>query len=98
MSLEVAFRRAARSEFDEATARYEAQRVGLGVEFTAEIDRCVALAAEHPQLYAVVRQNIRRVTANRFLFSIYFISEPRRIVVLSVFHGRRDPAIWQTRV
>jgi hypothetical protein len=52
MSLEVAFRRAARSEFDEATARYEAQRVGLGVEFTAEIDRCVALAAEHPQLYA----------------------------------------------
>ena len=32
-------------------------------EFIAEVERCVALAAEQPQLYAVVHKGMRRVTA-----------------------------------
>ena len=97
MSLQITFRRAARAEFIEAAAWYEAQRTNLGVDFIAEIERCIALASEQPQLYAVVEKNIRRVTARRFPFSIYFRAEARRIVVLAVFHGRRDPAIWKGR-
>ena len=97
MSLAVTFRRAARAEFLEAAARYEAQRANLGMEFIAEIERCVALAAEQPQVYAVIHKNTRRITARRFPFSIYFRAESRRIVVLAVFHGSRDPAVWQGR-
>jgi hypothetical protein len=48
MSLSVTFRRAARAEFIEAAAWYESQRPGLGVEFIAEIERCVDAAAERP--------------------------------------------------
>lgn len=97
MSLPVTFHRAARAEFIEAAAWYEAQRSNLGVEFITEIERCVALAAEQPQLYAVVHKNIRRVTAERFPYSVYFRVEQRRLVVLAVFHGSRNPVIWQTR-
>lgn len=97
MSLAVTFRRAARSEFVEAAARYETQHPGLGVAFIAEIERCIALAAAQPQSYAVVHDNTRRVTARRFPFSVYFRSEARRIVVLAVFHSSRDPAVWQNR-
>ncbi len=46
MNLSVTFRRAARAEFIEAAAWYESQRPGLGVEFIAEIERCVDAAAE----------------------------------------------------
>jgi hypothetical protein len=46
MSLLVSFRRSARAEFIEAAARYESEREDLGVEFIAEIERCVAAAAE----------------------------------------------------
>lgn len=97
MTLAVRFHRAARGEFLEAAARYEAQRPGLGAEFISEVERCVGLAAEQPQLYAIVRKNTRRVTARRFPYSIYFRAESRRMVVLGVFHGSRDPAIWQGR-
>jgi plasmid stabilization system protein ParE len=55
------------------------------------------LAAEQPQLYALVHKGMRRVTAERFPYSIYFRAEARRIVVLAVFHGSRDPTIWQRR-
>ena len=79
MNLSVTFRRAARAEFIEAAACYESQRPRLGVEFIAEIERCVDAAAERPTTYAAIDK------------------EERRIVVLAVFHGRRNPVIWQER-
>lgn len=97
MTLPVAFRRAARAEFIEATAWYEAQRRNLGNEFIAEIDRCVAMAAEQPLLYAAIHKGTRRVTAERFPYSVYFHAEAQRVVVLAVFHSSRAPTIWQHR-
>jgi hypothetical protein len=73
MNLSVTFRRAARAEFIEAAAWYERKpRPGLGVEFIAEIERCVDAAAERPMTYAAIDNDGRRVVANRFPFSVYF--------------------------
>jgi hypothetical protein len=72
MSLSVSFRRSARAELIEAAARYESERQDLGVEFIAEIERCVAAAAERPMSYSAVYKDIRRVVAKRFPFSVYF--------------------------
>jgi len=69
----------------------------LGVEFIAEIERCVAAAAERPMTYSVVYKDVRRVVAKRFPFSVYFRAEAQRIVILAVFHGSRYPAIWRHR-
>jgi len=97
MSLPITFHRAASAEFIEASAWYETKRLGLAFEFMAEIDRCVSLASERPLQFAIVREGIRRVVANRFPYSVYFRAEQHRIVVLAVFHGSRDPAIWLSR-
>jgi plasmid stabilization system protein ParE len=95
MSLAVVFHRAASEEFIEASAWYESKRIGLALEFMAEIERCVAQASAHPLQFAVVREDIRRAIARRFPYSVYFRAEEKRIVVLAVFHGSRAPAIWQ---
>lgn len=97
MSLSVTFHRAASAEFIEASIWYESKRDGLALEFMAEIDRCVSLASEHPLQFAVIRDGIRRVVANRFPYCVYFRAEQDRIVVLAVFHGNRDPSIWLAR-
>jgi len=97
MSLPVSFHRAACAEFIEASAWYETKRVGLALEFIAEIERCVSRASEHPIQFSIIREEIRRVVAHRFPYSVYFRAEEHRIVVLAVFHGSRDPAIWQAR-
>ena len=97
MSLLITFHRAASAEFIEACAWYESKRLGLALEFMAEIDRCISLASKNPLQFAVVREDIRRIVANRFPYSVYFRTEEHRIVVLAVFHGSRDPAIWQSR-
>ena len=97
MSLLVSFRHSARAEFIEAAAWYESERQNLGIEFIAEIERCVAAAAERPMTYSAIYKDVRRIIARRFPFSVYFRAEAHRIVILAVFHGSRDPAIWQHR-
>jgi len=97
MSLPVTFHRAASAEFIAASAWYDTKRVGLAVEFIAEIDRCVSLASKHPLQFAVVREDVRRIVANRFPYSVYFREEKHRVVILAVFHASRAPAIWQER-
>ena len=72
MSLPITFHRAASAEFIEASAWYEGKRLGLALEFMAEIDRCVSLASEHPLQFTVVREDIRRVVANRFPYQRVF--------------------------
>lgn len=97
MTLLVSFRRAARAEFIEAAEWYEERQAKLGVQFIAEIGRCVGVAAEHPLIFGTVHHDIRRVVVNRFPYSIYYRPESSRIVVLAVFHASRDPSIWQHR-
>ena len=97
MTLPIAFNRAASAEFIEATAWYDSKRLGLGLEFIAEIDRCISLASINPLQFAIVKEDIRRVVANRFPYSVYFRADKSRIVVLAVFHGSRDPSIWKSR-
>lgn len=97
MSLPVSFHRAASAEFIEASIWYEGKRVGLGIEFIGEIERCISVASSEPLQFAVVRDDVRRVVAHRFPYSVYFRTEGNRLVVLAVFHANRNPAIWQAR-
>jgi plasmid stabilization system protein ParE len=97
MSLQVVFRNAARAEFDFSALRYEKQHLGLGTQFVAEINAALQLAATYPERFAIKHADIRRVPVRRFPYSVFYRIEPGRIVVLAVFHGRRNPRIWQTR-
>lgn len=97
MSLRVVFRVAARHEVEEAVTWYEQQRPGLGEEFLREIDEAILRAAGHPDQYPLVYADVRRAVARRFPYSVFFRIRDKRLVVLAVFHGRRDPTIWQAR-
>ena len=98
MNLRIVFRPAAKQEFDDAADRYNEQRPGLGEEFIVEIDQAVAKAAANPEHYPIVFGEVRRAVARRFPYSVYFRVRRNTMVVLSVFHGRRNPLIWQRRV
>lgn len=97
MTLRVVFRRAARAEFDAAALWYEARQSGLGAAFAAEINRAVELVSGNPERFPKIHGAIRCVHARRFPYSVYFLPESDRVVVLAVFHVRRDPRVWQTR-
>ena len=97
MTLPLAFRPEARAEFDESHEWYEAQRAGLGEEFDNAINAVLALIEKSPLRFSVVYKDVRRAIVPVFPFRIFYAVEEDRILVTSVFHTSRDPAVWQGR-
>ncbi|MFA7387599.1 MAG: type II toxin-antitoxin system RelE/ParE family toxin [Thiohalobacteraceae bacterium] len=98
MSRSVAFRRAAFRELVEAAEWHEERHAGLGTDFAAEINHAIELLKEHPERFPQMHKDVRCVRVRRFPYSVFFRIEPHRIVVLAVFHARRDPTVWQERL
>ena len=97
MTLRVVFLRAARAEFDAAALWYDARQAGLGMQFVSEINRVIDHASNHPERFPAKHLEIRCAQARRFPYSVFFHPGATRVVVLAVFHAKRDPAIWQAR-
>ena len=97
MILEPSFRRQAFLEYIAAQRWYEKQRFGLGVQFEVEIDHAISRACEAPRRFPEVLAQVRRIRVRRFPFVIYYKVRGRALIVLAVFHARREPAIWQKR-
>jgi toxin ParE1/3/4 len=97
MSLPVLLRRVAQAEFDEAASRYEQQRAGLGVSFTAAVRKALSTIGRQPELYAEVCDHTREALVHGYPYAIYYRPESEQIVILAVFHTSRDPSEWQRR-
>ena len=97
VSLPVVLRAEAAAEFDEAFDFYERQRPGLGVEFTAEVQRVFERIAASPQIHPTVLADVRKSVIRRFPYCVFYRAHASRIEVIAVFHTSRDPAIWQRR-
>jgi len=98
MSLPVVLIPEACDEFDEAFDWYQLQKAGLGIAFADRVQQVYDRISAAPEMYRIVRQDVRKAGVRRFPYSVYYRVEATRIVVLAVFHGKRDPRVWQARI
>jgi plasmid stabilization system protein ParE len=89
MSFSVVFRQIAKREFDDAISWYENRREGLGRDFSVAVEQLLGRIALSPNQFACVKGVVRRAVLRRFPYSIYFVVEADRILVLAIFHARR---------
>lgn len=85
------------AELDEAAAWYAARSRGLGAEFVRVVDAAFSAIQRNPLQFPLVHGKVRRVVLRRFPYAILFTEAEEVIVVLSVFHSRRDPKRWRSR-
>ena len=97
MSLPLVIRRKARIEFDEAFDWYERQHQGLGIEFAARVQAVFDSITAMPEMHAPVYRDARKALARPFPYSVIYRISGNRVVVLAVFHNKRDPGLWQSR-
>jgi plasmid stabilization system protein ParE len=97
MNLPVVFRPIAKQEMDESIEWYETQRAGLGAEFAQEVQTILARMASTSEEFGRIRGPIRRAILRRVPFTIQFLNEPNRIVLLAVFHGKHNPKHVESR-
>jgi len=65
--------------------------------FGAEVQAVLDTIAGRPDRYPVVVRDVREAPVARFPYCVYYRVRPGRVVVISVFHTSRDPAVWQSR-
>jgi plasmid stabilization system protein ParE len=97
MSLLIDFRLEAQAEFDEAFDWYEEQQPGLGVNFVNIVTNILEQISFMPQSCTIVFKDVRRAVVPKFPYSILYKIEANNIVVIAVFHSKRNPKIWQQR-
>lgn len=81
----------------EAYAWYEKQMPALGANFLLHVDAALRSVQRYPLQYPAIHRNARRCLMHRFPYGIIYVVEDKRIVVVAVFHAKRDPSVWQTR-
>jgi plasmid stabilization system protein ParE len=97
VSRSVVFRSSAVADIEEAYVWYESHRRGLGLQFMAELRKIEASIAERPEMFDVIRGQVRRAILRRFPYGVFFVVRPEFISVVAVLHHARDPRNWRRR-
>ena len=85
-------------ELTEAREWYSHQRDGLDAELMDCVDEALLRVVCNPQSFPIVYRDLRRVIVRRFPFAVFYSLTSDQILVTAVFHSRRDPELWQSRV
>jgi plasmid stabilization system protein ParE len=88
----------AESEMTDAYDWHEDRVSGLGSEFLLCVDAVFGAIQRNPQQFPLVHKIVRRAITRRFPYEVFFVEDNERIVVLSVFHAKRNPKSWQERI
>lgn len=88
----------AEADLTEAREWYSHQRKDLDAEFMQCVDGVLALIISHPNSFPVVYRTLRRAVVRRFPFAILYEVAADEIEVTAVFHSRRNPEFWQSRI
>jgi toxin ParE1/3/4 len=86
------------AELDQAIGYYEAQKIGLGLDFLAEIEQATHKIQQNPNLGAIYKNLVvRRCVIKRFPFLVFYAELPDIIWIVAIAHGKRKPDYWKTR-
>jgi plasmid stabilization system protein ParE len=98
MSRRFIVRPEAEAEIAEAFDWYENRVPGLGSDFLLCVDAVFSAILRSPQQFPQVHKIVRRALTRRFPYEVFFVEDNERIVVLSVFHAKRNPKRWRKRI
>ncbi len=98
MNRKLVVRPEAEEEMTEAFEWYEGRVLGLGYEFLLCVEAVFQSIRRSPQHYRHVHGNVRRALTRRFPYEVLFIEDEERVIVLAVFHAKRNPKSWQERL
>ena len=87
----ISFRPEAERELREAAFWYEERRKGLGSAFMLTVDAAISSIQPTPMLYPKIYGSKRRARLKTFPYGIFFEIEGNVIVILGVYHARRNP-------
>ncbi|NJM48272.1 MAG: type II toxin-antitoxin system RelE/ParE family toxin [Alkalinema sp. RU_4_3] len=99
MTYQLIIRPEAQLDIEEAFAWYNARNSNLGSEVVRAIDIGLSTIAKNPLAYPTMFRQARRLRLKRFPYILFYAvnTDENVISIVSCFHSKRDPTIWQDR-
>ena len=93
----VVLRSAAEAEVADAVGWYAERSRDIAARFLLALDEALALVADNPAAFPMVRPPLRRCLLSHFPYAVYYRVYSEYVSVVAVVHGRRHPRRWQSR-
>lgn len=91
MNLDIIFTWAAQVDFQRAFSVMEDASEGAGVRLSETTGELLELTAQHPFIARVWHSPVRRHVLERTHYGLFYVVEPRRLVVIAFRDLREDP-------
>ena len=98
MKKQLIIRPEAENEMAEAFDWYEIRSSGLGFDFLLCVEASFNSIARMPNKFPQVHLDVRRALVRRFPYELFFVENDEQIVILAVFHAKRNPKQWVERI
>lgn len=98
MKFKLIIRPEAELELLEAVKYYEKEIKGLGSSFLLNVEATIETILRIPEGHTPIYKNTRRALVRKFPFGIHYIIEKENIIVLAVFHAKRNPRKLKKRL
>jgi plasmid stabilization system protein ParE len=86
-------------EVAEAAARwYAARSASAAAGFSDELDAAESAISELPEAWPLFEHGTRRFLLRRYPFSVIYLVDGERILIVAVAHARRRPGYWTSRL
>jgi plasmid stabilization system protein ParE len=95
MTRRLVVRPQARLELADASDWYDAQDKRLADDLLFAFEETISTIVQNPFQYQVIRRKTRRASLGKFPYGLIYSVSENDIVILSCFHGRRNPKRWQ---
>ncbi|HEY5279008.1 MAG TPA: type II toxin-antitoxin system RelE/ParE family toxin [Pseudolabrys sp.] len=95
MTRKFAIRLEAEAEATDAATWYEQKSQTLAARFAREFRSTLARIIGNPFQYQIIEDEMRRAPLAGFPYGILYVVSDDEVVILSCFHGSRDPAGWR---
>ena len=70
----------------------------LSEEFSAQVDRTIALIKQYPLLYPVFYKKYHRAVLRQFPYLLVYRVTDQRSEIVAVGHAKRGPKFWKSRL
>jgi len=98
MSFQVRFHSCAQAELANAVDWYEQKRIGLGKDFSEEVQKAVGQALEYPETFPQALFSTRCCLVSRFPYCIIYKIIDSVFWIMAVAHTSRCPEYWKDRL
>ena len=97
MTLQLVVSRHAQADIKKAIAWFGEISPTLPLRFGRELETVYASILEFPELYPVIFKNFRRALLHRFPYSVFYVVNPSKLLIVSVVHQAQNEETWKRR-